>query len=194
MFNDLLKVYKKEDDKIKLVWVGYLKPHKTMREQLCGKEEDLPVTFQGEPLTVENCIISCDSGTFVIDGEDVCRVDVDLSDAEDMKGSLVVCAEPNLPAYVTRLRSDLKSLQRAVSDHREPSLIEYAYLGYNDDCYILCNEEGKLIGLPFNRSLCGQNFVGTIYVLTDDGYGNLKDLSYEEIAWYTSFLDENIKK
>ena len=31
-----------------------------------------------------------------------------------------------------------------------------------EDVAIICNEEGKLRGLPYNCTICGEDFVGTI--------------------------------
>lgn len=30
------------------------------------------------------------------------------------------------------------------------------------DCVIICNEEGKLLGFPYNCTICGEDFVGPI--------------------------------
>lgn len=37
------------------------------------------------------------------------------------------------------------------------------------DCVILCDEEGKLKGKPFNCNFCGEDFVGTILFVGVDG-------------------------
>lgn len=58
--------------------------------------------------------------------------------------------EPGKNPKVTTLQNDLDSLQTAVSIGADyQGLIEIVPLG-NGDC-ILCNEEGKLIGLDGNR-------------------------------------------
>lgn len=38
-----------------------------------------------------------------------------------------------------------------------------------EDVAIVCNEEGKLRGLPYNCTLCGEHFVGTILFVGVDG-------------------------
>ena len=42
---------------------------------------------------------------------------------------------------------------------------------------ILCNEEGKLLGLAPNRRFCGDFLCGCFYVVGQDGKGNLTSLS-----------------
>lgn len=53
--------------------------------------------------------------------------------------------------YETELSGDLKSMQEAVG-----GLIEGFY-PYNDPVAIVCNEEGKINGLPLNRAIYGEN-------------------------------------
>ena len=58
----------------------------------------------------------------------------------------VLMVEPGKHPKATTLKDDLESLQKAVSIGADyQGLIEFVTLG-NGDC-IMCNEEGKLIGL-----------------------------------------------
>ena len=62
----------------------------------------------------------------------------------------VLMVEPSKHPKVTTLINDLDSLQKAVSIGADyQGLIEIISIG-NGDC-LLCNEEGKLIGLDGNR-------------------------------------------
>ena len=64
----------------------------------------------------------------------------------------VLMVEPGKHPKVTTLKDDLDSLQKAVSIGADyQGLIEIISIG-NGDC-ILCNEEGKLIGLDGNRRI-----------------------------------------
>ena len=64
---------------------------------------------------------------------------------------------------------------------------------YIDDVALICNEEGKLIGLPWNRSLFDEEgnlydvIAGTFLVvgLTEDDFGSLSD---EQIEKYTEMF------
>lgn len=57
----------------------------------------------------------------------------------------VVLCEPGKLARITEISPGLESLQKMVGGYIEP------YYGFKEDVCIICNEEGKLIGLPPNR-------------------------------------------
>lgn len=63
---------------------------------------------------------------------------------------------------VTEVENTLKALQEVVGGH-----IEVVTLA--TDLAIICNEEGRLRGLPYNCSLLGVDFVGTVVVAGKDG-------------------------
>ena len=101
------------------------------------------------------------------------------------------------PKFVT-LQNDLDSLQKAVSiGAPEQGLIELVHL--EDNIYILCNEEGKLIGLTLNRYLGSDILCGVFYVVADDAEGNLASLNPDQVEKYSEFFghieripDENV--
>ena len=59
----------------------------------------------------------------------------------------VVLVEPGKEARIAEIGSDLKSLQAAVGGY-----IEAAYF-FDDPVALICNEEGKVYGLPYNRAV-----------------------------------------
>ena len=76
----------------------------------------------------------------------------------------VLMVEPGQHPKVTTLKDDLDSLQKAVSIGADyQGLIEIVSLG-NGDC-IMCNEEGKLIGLEGNRRLGNDILVGVCWLI-----------------------------
>ena len=76
----------------------------------------------------------------------------------------VLMVEPGEHPRVTTLKNNLDSLQKAVSiGAKGQGLIEIISLE-NGDC-ILCNEEGKLIGLEGNRRFGDDILTGVFYVL-----------------------------
>ncbi len=86
----------------------------------------------------------------------------------------VLIVEPGRSAYTAEIESDLKSLQKIVG-----GLIQAIY-PYDDPVALICNAEGKLLGLPLNRPLIidGQLcdiIVGTFLIvgLTDESFGSL---------------------
>ena len=92
------------------------------------------------------------------------------------------------PREVT-IRNDLDSLQKAVNiDSEYQGLIEI--IGIDDGVCILCNEEGKLIGLDGNRRLGNDIIAGVFYVVGEDGRGNLASLSDADMAKYSKLFWE----
>ena len=90
------------------------------------------------------------------------------------------------PKLVT-LQNDLDSLQKAVSiGAPDQGLIEFVYL--EDNVSILCNEEGKLIGLEPNRRLGDDILCGVFYVVAEDEEGELVSLTSEQVEKYSEFF------
>ena len=89
----------------------------------------------------------------------------------------VIVVEPGKEAEIREMGSGLESLQDAVG-----GWIEAVY-PYKDPVAIVCNEEGKLDGLPLNRALRDEDgyiydvIAGTFLVvgLTEDNFGSLSD-------------------
>ena len=101
----------------------------------------------------------------------------------------VLMVEPGKHPKVTTLKDDLDSLQKAVSIGADyQGLIEFVGLG-NGDC-IMCNEEGKLIGLEGNRRLGNDILVGVFYIMSENENGELLSLSEKKIKRYTELFWE----
>lgn len=101
----------------------------------------------------------------------------------------VLMVEPGKHPRVTTLANDLDSLQKAVSIGADyQGLIEIISIG-NGDC-LLCNEEGKLIGLEGNRRVGDDIIVGVFYITREDEDGNLVSLSERKIKHYTKLFWE----
>ena len=99
----------------------------------------------------------------------------------------VLMVEPRREPRIVRLDNSLESLQTAVSigaDYR--GLIEIISL--SDEVCILCNEEGKLIGLEPNRRLWSDVLCGVFYVTGQDKEGNLCSLSAKDKEHYKEFF------
>lgn len=88
-----------------------------------------------------------------------------------------LCVEPGKAPVVTVLGNDLRSLQKAVGGRIE--LVTIA-----DDACVLCNEEGKLIGLEGNRRLGNDILTGTFYVVgfRGDEFVSLTDSQTQKYA------------
>ena len=70
----------------------------------------------------------------------------------------------------TEIENSLGALQTFVGGY-----IETVKLA--TDLVIICNEEGRLIGLPFNCDVLGCGFVGPIIFASTDGEGNFVDIT-----------------
>ena len=85
--------------------------------------------------------------------------------------------EPGKHPTVTKIKDNLDSLQKAVSIGADyQGLIEFVSLG-NGYC-IMCNEEGKRIGLDGNRRFGNNILVGVIYIMSENEDGELLSLVY----------------
>lgn len=96
---------------------------------------------------------------------------------------------PNERPRTVELRRDLDSLQKAVSiGAPDQGLIEFVYL--EDNVSILCNEEGKLIGLAPNRRLGEDILCGVFYVVAENEDGELISLTEEQLDHYSKLFWE----
>ena len=87
-----------------------------------------------------------------------------------------VKVEPMKEPVIACLKNDLDSLQKAVSiGAPEQGLIEFVWL--EDNVSILCNEEGKLIGLEPNRRLGDDILCGVFYIVAENDEGELISLT-----------------
>lgn len=89
----------------------------------------------------------------------------------------VVLVEPGMPAQVTEIDKSLESYQSIVGGYIEQ------VCPFDDPVAIICNEEGKILGLPLNRALADNEhhiydiLHGTFFVcgLGDEDYCSLTD-------------------
>ena len=97
----------------------------------------------------------------------------------------VLKVEPKKLPEVCELKNELEALQKAVSIGADyTGLIEILYV--NERICILCNEEGKLIGLEPNRRIRNDILCGVFYVTGQDREGNLTSLTDDEIETFKS--------
>ena len=81
------------------------------------------------------------------------------------------------------LNNTLEALQKAVSEGADSvGLIEI--IPITDTASILCNEEGKLIGLEPNRRIGYDVICGTFYVVGEDREGNNASLSAKDMEYF----------
>ena len=66
--------------------------------------------------------------------------------------------KPGCEPELVEVENTLKALQTEVGGYIETVTIA-------SDAVVICNEEGRILGLPDNCRVCGVDFVGTILVV-----------------------------
>lgn len=74
----------------------------------------------------------------------------------------VIIKQPGREPYVTNISNTLDNLQKTVGGYIETVTL-------CSDLVVICNEEGRLRGLPRNCDVLGVDFVGTIVFARIDG-------------------------
>ena len=109
-----------------------------------------------------------------------------------MKNTIkVLIVEPGRNPRVEEITHTLESLQQLVGGYIE------ALYPFDDPVAIIANEEGKLLGLPWNHPLYDENgriydiIAGTFIIagLTKDDFGSLSD---EMIEKYTAMFETTL--
>ena len=98
----------------------------------------------------------------------------------------VLVIEPGRHPYEASISYDLASMQSVVG-----GLIQAVY-PFEEPVALICNEEGKLLGLPMNRALCDKDgdiydiVAGTFFLCTaPPESSHFADLSDEQIKRYS---------
>lgn len=102
----------------------------------------------------------------------------------------VILVEPNKEPYIKEIEHTIENLQSIVG-----GLLEFVNL--EEDVDIICNEEGKILNLEFNRSLGNDVIVGT-FIIVGLNYNNGETISIpnNKIQKYLDMfkLNKNINK
>ena len=90
----------------------------------------------------------------------------------------VLIIEPGKTPRQADIKNDLKTLQEIVGGY-----IEVVYPFENSIC-LICNEEGKLIGLPLNRNLEDFDIIAGTFVIVGLSEDNFCSLTPEQAEKY----------
>ena len=104
----------------------------------------------------------------------------------------VLIVEPNKLPYEKIIPNRLKDKQDIVG-----GLIEYTRVDNDERTLLICNEEGKLLGLDWNREIGNKDVIaGTFLLVGDDpDIGEDRSLTDEQVEKYKKrFGKESIKK
>lgn len=98
----------------------------------------------------------------------------------------VVFVEPGKRPEERMIDGSLENLQRLVGGNIE------VYAPFDEDVAIICNEEGKIDGLPLNRAVCGEDsrtmdiIAGSFFICAtpadSDSFGSLNDRQVKAYA------------
>ena len=102
------------------------------------------------------------AGDYVLDADNFVDVEFESNDGKEISAERepdntieVLMVEPGQYPRVDRIGADLHSLQKAVGGDIQ------AVYPFSDPVALLCNDDGKVIGLPLNRALRDEK--GEIY-------------------------------
>lgn len=70
--------------------------------------------------------------------------------------------KPGCEPEIIEVENTLKALQAEVGGYIEAVTIA-------SDAVVICNEEGRILGLPDNGRVCGVDFVGTVLIVGTKG-------------------------
>lgn len=133
---------------------------------------------RGHSLSVSDIVVT-DGGAYYCDTVGFQKVDFDESLTQKPENLLkIVYVEPRRPPFEAEVGDDIRSLQRAVG-----GLIEL--VGNGDGTMLVCNDEGKLMGMEGNRRIRDGSTIiaGPSFIVGDDGE-NFRSLTESEAAEY----------
>lgn len=73
----------------------------------------------------------------------------------------VLIKEPGKAPYEKEIANTLGAFQDEVGGNIETFTLAEGFI-------VICNEEGKILGLPYNCNICGMEFVGTLIFAGSD--------------------------
>jgi hypothetical protein len=139
---------------------------------------------RGHSLSISDVVVT-DNGAFYCDRVGFKKVDFDEGQTQKPDNLMrVVYVKPHKPAYEAEIENSIQGEQRAVQ-----GLIELVY--NDDDTIIVCNDEGKLIGMDGNRRLDNGTTIiaGPFFVVGDDGE-DFRSLTDDEVEKYVNRFSE----
>ena len=160
---------------------------------------DHPKGYKGRSLSVSDVVevkdkIKVDIGFYYCNDIGFRKVDfhpeecAELENARDESKITVLVIEPGKKPKLTEIGSSLEEMQAVVGGDIEE------YMPFDDDVAIICNEEGKMIGLPLNRAIYSEP------TITDMDYGEMTSAFREaerngqHITGYIVFTEDSFDK
>lgn len=149
--------------------------------ELCNIEP--PVGYNGHSMSVSDVIELENSKCYFCNSVGFRQLEnFDSSKVAPITGHRMLVIEPHKAPYEMIIPNGLEALQQAVRGY-----IECTY-PFDDNTFVIGNEEAKLIGLEGNRRINGGIYAGNLLIAADDGNGGTADLTDEQISKYTKMF------
>lgn len=143
-----------------------------------------PVGYNGHSLSVSD-IVETDNGFYFCDSIGFMKLEnFDSAQTEPIIGHRMLVVEPHKEPYEMVIPNELEALQQAVGGS-----IECTY-PFDDNSFVISNDESKLIGLDGNRHINGSVYAGVFLIAADDGYGGTSDLTDAQVQKYSEMFRE----
>ena len=160
---------------------------------------DHPADYKGRSLSVSDVVEIRESDTlnpgfYFVDSigfksisfdKSLCKEPVKASDGKIS----VLLVEPNKYPKMIEIDDTLEAMQEVVGGDIEE------YMPFEDEVAIICNEEGKLIGLPPNRAIYAEpETVELTYSELADRFRNAESEGKKHLTGYIVFSQESFNK
>lgn len=146
---------------------------------------DHPIGYNGHSLSVSDIVEIEGDGCYFCDTVGFRRLEnFDSSKIAPIVGHRMLVLEPHKPPYEMVIPHGLHPLQQAVGGN-----IECTY-PFEDNVFVISNDESKLQGLEGNRRINGGIYAGVMLLAADDGWGDTTDLTDDQIRQYTRMFQE----
>ena len=140
--------------------------------------------FRGHSLSVSDIVVN-DKGAFFVDSIGFKKIDFDESKTHKPDNLMrIVYVEPHHPAFEAEIPHEYEAESKAVG-----GLIEV--VGNGDETCIVCNDEGKLIGMEGNRHLDnGVSIIAGPFFVCGETLDDFRSLTDEETQKYLERFSE----
>ncbi len=137
----------------------------------------------GGSMKVSDVVVT-DDGAFYCDRMGFAEIEFDESKAHIPEGVMrALYVEPGRAPFETEIPNCLKAEQQAVK-----GLIDLVYL--DNGSILICNDEGKLIGMEGNRVLDNGTIIAGPFLIVGDAGENFCSLTDEQAAYYMQRFQE----
>ena len=184
-FDSTIKYAEKVDPKIYSQVFGGKVYCETLENVFAKFNDSEVLGFSGHSMSVSDIVeilYGDNKGTYFCNPVGFKKIDFDISQISVNSLLKILVVEPNKEPYQLEIQDDYKTMQGIVG-----GLIE-AYYPFEDNAFIFCNDEGKIIGLEGNRRIGSIVLAGTFFIVGDGTDGECCSLSDEQFEKYSEMF------